>query len=205
MFWRRAYLDTLILRPVIMSVCIVILGQNIGQAQGLKCMKCINIDLDKSPAGLFINPFLNFIPGIRNTKCLEPSFISGIDTVTCPPNPESGYHVYRCGAYTGTINIALENGLTNSSLRVINRQCVLIYQGLNYGCHPQAYVEEDANDFQKIFESLDNLGVVEFQGHVCLSDDAEAAPQTTCSSRRATQSLMLVSVICFLCVTFKKL
>ncbi|XP_060081893.1 uncharacterized protein LOC132561180 [Ylistrum balloti] len=191
---------TLILRLVKVGMYMVILAQNTRHVQGLTCMECTNIDLDGTSAGIFVNPFLNIIPGIRNENCKAPTSQTDIDLITCPENPETGHHVYRCGAYKGKINIAIAGGISNSSLNIIDRQCVLIYQGLDRGCHPQSFVEEDASDFQKIFASLENLGAVEFEGDICLAEDNDATPAPNCSSNMIVQSLVFILTTCFICI-----
>ncbi|OWF34902.1 uncharacterized protein LOC110443608 [Mizuhopecten yessoensis] len=189
-------LYTSITGHLVVSVFIAILTQKARQVQGLRCMDCTNVELDASAEGYLVNPILTFIPGIRNKHCVEPTDEHDIDLITCPPNPDSGDLVYRCGAYNGKINIAMFSGISNSSLRVIDRQCVLIYQGLRYGCHPQTFVEDYASDLQKILKSLENLGAVDFQGNICLSEDIDS----TSSSSRVVFSLMLLMCSYFLCL-----
>ncbi|XP_069128239.1 uncharacterized protein [Argopecten irradians] len=186
-------LNTLILTLACLTI------QNNKDVQGLNCVVCTNIELDDSIAGFVVNPVLRLIPVVLNTRCNEASIQSRINTVTCPPDPDSGHYVYRCGAYTGNINIA--NAISNSSLRTINRQCVLMYEGLKDGCHPLSYVEDDASDFQKILQSLENLGAVGFEGDICLSDTTKAEQQVaTCSRGHTTQYPSLVSSLCLMYV-----
>ncbi|OWF34901.1 uncharacterized protein LOC110443600 [Mizuhopecten yessoensis] len=190
-------LNTSILGPVLVGVCIVILAQNTGQVQGLTCIDCADFVINGSAAGAIVTPVLNAIPGIRDRNCRTATAQSNIDMTTCPSNPTSGDRVYRCGAYTGTLNVVGPLNIFDIPVHIIDRECVLVYKGLNDGCHPQSFAQQDAATFQKIFERLDSLGAVTFRGSICLSGDVSAA-----SSIHIAHSLVISIVACFLYMLF---
>ncbi|XP_033738060.1 uncharacterized protein LOC117325736 [Pecten maximus] len=174
-FGRMTRLPSSVLGPVLMGVCIVILTQSTGQVQGLTCINCADFVINGSVTGTLVTPVLNVIPGIREKNCRSANADSNIELTTCPPNPTSGDRVYRCGAYTGTINVVGPLNIFDIPVHIIDRECVLVYKGLTDGCHPQSFAQQDAATFQKIFDRLDSLGAVSFRGGLCLSGDVSAA------------------------------
>ncbi|XP_060081687.1 uncharacterized protein LOC132560991 [Ylistrum balloti] len=185
--------NTIIPGSLMVGVCIVILNQYAGQVQGLTCINCADFAINGSAAGAVVTPILSAIPGIREKNCRTATATSDIDLITCPPNPASGDRVYRCGAYTGTINVVAPLDLFNIPVHIIDRECVLIYKGLSDGCHPQSFAQQDAATFQKIFDNLDSIGAVSFRGNICISGDISAA-----SSFHIGQSLVVLVVTYFL-------
>lgn len=181
--------------PFLMGVLVFTLAQHTGQVQGLTCIDCADFVINGSVAGTLVTPVLNAIPGIREKNCRGATAASIIDKTTCPPNPANSDRVYRCGAYTGTMNVVGPLDIFNIPVHIIDRECVLVYKGLSDGCHPQSFAQQDAATFQKIFDRLDSIGAVSFRGEICLTGDVYTSSATTTDITRSSVILLALSVL----------